>query len=168
MTTGDHRRADEDVAQGCDPDPEPISDEMESLAGALIDYGLDMLEETAELAPTLAVEDAAGERALLSLDGEEDVEECLEKAHEVVRQAARGKGPAIEGLSGRPVRYAIAYDGAIREEDGGPYQPALIVEYGERGLASGYSAYLLYEHAGHPQKFVWTDPAAAGEVELLV
>lgn len=166
MTTGDRRREDEDVSQTCDP--EPISDEMEALAGDLIDYGLDALEDEGAFVTTLALEDAAGERTLLTLDGEDDVEECLEKAHEVIRQAARGKGPAAEGLPGRPVRYAIAYDGAIREEEGGPYKPALIVEYGERGLASGYSAYLLYQHAGHPQKFVWTDPAAAGEVELLV
>lgn len=153
-------------------DPEPISDEMEALAGELIDYGLDALGEHAELAPTLVVEGASGERVWLSLDGDEDVEECLDEAHDLIRSAARGKGStsgrSIEGLSERPVRYAIAYDGAIREDEDGAYQPALIVEYGERGLASGYSAYLLYHHAGHPQKFVWTDPAAAGEVELLV
>lgn len=168
----DSRNADYMGAAGAPVDPEPISAEMEALAADLIDYGLDALAESAELAPTLVVEDASGERTLLSLDGDEDIEECLDEAHDLIRSAARGKGAtsgrAIEGLSERPVRYAIAYDGAIREEEGGPYRPALIVEYGERGLASGYSAYLLYKHAGQPQKFVWTDPAAAGEVELLV
>ncbi|MBS5451080.1 MAG: hypothetical protein KHY83_03620 [Coriobacteriia bacterium] len=159
-------------SSGAAEEPEPISAEMEALADALIDYGLDLLGETGQLVPTVAVEDASGGQAILSLDGDEDIEECLDEAHDLVRSAARGKGASsgrrIDGLSGRPVRYAIAYDGAIREEEGGAYRPALIVEYGEQGLASGYSAYLLYKHAGHPQKFVWTDPAAAGEVELLV
>lgn len=146
--------------------PEKISDELESLAGALIDYGLDLLSEAGELAPTLAVENAEGEHILLSFD-EEETEECLDEAHKMVKSAAEGTS-RIKGLNGAPERYALAYDGAIREDDRGPYQPALIVEYGERGMTSGYSAYLLYKHAGEAQKFVWTEPAAAGEVELLV
>ena len=165
------RRTD-DQLDAAPVDPEPISDEMEALAGDLIDFGLDALADSGQLTPTLVVEDSSGERTLLSLDGDEDVEECLDEARDLIRSASLGKGSSsgrtIEGLNGRPVRYAIAYDGAIREEESGPYQPALIVEYGESGLASGYSAYLLYKHAGQPQKFVWTDPAAAGEVELLV
>jgi hypothetical protein len=35
-------------------------------------------------------------------------------------------------------------------------------------MTQGYSAYLLYQNAGDSQEFAWTDPAAAGEGELLV
>lgn len=149
-------------------EPEPISEQMDALACALIDYGLDLLGETGELVPTLAAENADGERTLLSFD-DEDFEECLDEVHTRLRAAAKGKGE-LEGLKGKPVRYAIAYDGAIQDPDdpNGNFDPALIVEYGERGMTQAYSAYLLYKNPGKPQEFVWTDPAAAGEGELLV
>ena len=149
-----------------DAEPEPISPEMEALADDVIDYGLDALAEKGSFSPSLAMEDESGTRVMLSFDDEE-VEECLEAARGIVARAARGKAP-IKGLPGAPVRYAIAYDGAVREVDGGPYVSALLVEYGERGLSSAYSAYLRYENPGRPQEFVCTDPAAAGEAELLV
>ena len=150
------------------PEPEPISPEMDALACALIDYSLDLLGETGELAPTLAVEDASGNRSLLSFD-DEDFEECLEEVRNRLVAAARGER-AIDGLEDRPVRYAVAYDGAVDvpDSDVEGFEPALIVEYGERGMSSAYSAYLLYENAGDPQEFAWTEPAAAGEGDLLV
>lgn len=148
------------------PDPEPISPELEALANEMVDYGLESLATTKKLATTLAVEDASGHRETLVFQ-DDSVDECLGAARDVVRQAMH-KGGAIEGIQGRPVRYAIAYDGAVREEPGGPYLNALLVEYGEKGMSSGYSAYLLYKKAGRQKDFVWTDPAAAGETELLV
>jgi hypothetical protein len=149
------------------PVPEPISDELEVLAGALIDYGLDLLSEVGELAPALAAEDEQGNRTLLSFD-DEDIEECLDEMRSKLRASAAGKA-ALDGLAGRAVRYAFAYDGAIALPDSpNGYEPALIVEYGERGLSQGYSAYLLYRNPGDPQEFVCTEPAAAGEEELLV
>lgn len=149
-------------------EPEPISPQMDALACALIDYGLDLLSETGELVPTLAVEDAEGNRSLLSFD-DEDFEECLAEVHDRLTAAARGE-QRLDGLKGRPVRYAVAYDGAISLPDGegDGFEPALIVEYGEHGMSSAYSAYLLYSNAGDPQEFMCTDPAAAGEGELLV
>lgn len=151
-----------------DVEPEPISPEMDALACALIDYSLDLLGETGELTPTLAVEDASGNRSLLSFD-DEDFEECLEEVRNRLVAAARGER-TIDGLEGRPVRYAVAYDGAVDvpDSDVEGFEPALIVEYGEHGMSSAYSAYLLYENAGDPQEFAWTEPAAAGEGDLLV
>lgn len=151
-----------------DADPEPISSQMDALACALIDYSLDLLGETGELVPTLAVEDEAGARALLSFDDEE-IEECLFEVRDLLVAAASGERQ-IDGLRGRPVRYAVAYDGVIDvpDSDVEGYEPALIVEYGEHGMSSAYSAYLLHRNAGDPQEFVWTDPEAAGEGELLV
>lgn len=149
-------------------EPEPISQAMDNLACALIDYGLDLLGETGDLVPTLAVEDAQGNRSLLSFD-DEDFEECLAEVHDRLVRAACGK-EKIEGLAGVPVRYAIAYDGAIDIPDSGVdgFEPALIVEYGEHGMTRAYSAYMLYQNAGNPQEFVCTEPEAAGEGELLV
>ena len=156
-----------DSADQIDFEPEPISEEMDALACVLIDDSLDLLGEVGELAPTLAVEDDRGARTLLSFD-DEDFEECLDEVHDRLKAAAKGKGE-LEGLKGRPVRYAIAYDGAIQDPDAeGNFEPALIVEYGEKGMTQAYSAYLLYQNPGNPQEFVWTDPAAAGEGELLV
>ena len=149
-------------------EPEPISESMDALACALIDYSLDLLGETGELSPTLAVEDENGERSLLSFD-DEDFEECLDEVRTRLQAAAKGK-QEIEGLTGKPVRYAIAYDGAVQlpdaPDDG--FTAALIVEYGEKGMTQAYSAYMLYQNEGNPQEFAWTEPAAAGEEELLV
>ena len=147
-------------------DPEPITDELDRLVCATIDYSLDILGEVGELSPSLAIEDEKGARALLSFD-EEEVEESLDKARQTVVDASKGKG-SVEGLSAPVERYALAYDGVVEEFEGQGYEPALIIEYGERGLSSGYSAYMLYKNAGDPQEFMWTDPAAAGEGELLV
>ena len=104
-----------DSADQIDFEPEPISEEMDALACALIDYSLDLLGEVGERAPTLAVEDDRGARTLLSFD-DEDFEECLDEVHDRLKAAAKGKGE-LEGLKGRPVRYAIAYDGAIQDPD---------------------------------------------------
>lgn len=156
-----------DAAQMADdPRPEPISAALETLANEMVDYGLESLATTGKLTTMLSVEDESGHRESLLFE-DDSVEECLHAARDLVRSAAH-KGSAIEGITGRPVRYAIAYDGAVRQEMDGPYLNALLVEYGEKGISSGYSAYLLYKKAGRPQDFVWTDPAAAGETELLV
>lgn len=146
--------------------PEPISEDLEVLADDVIDHVLDALGNEGGFLPLLAAENAAGERTLLTFDDEE-LEECLEAARGLVAAAA-SNGEPLSGLSGVPVRYAIAFDGAIRESEDGPYESAIIVEYGEHGMSSAYSAYMLYQHAGNPQEFVWTDPAAAGEMDLLV
>lgn len=147
-------------------EPEPISSELEDLANDLVDLGLDALAEKGSLTTTLACEDERGARVMEEFE-DDDVMDCVRAARDVVRQAQH-KGGRIQGLGGRPVRYAIAYDGLIRETEGGPYLPALIVEYGEQGLSSGYSAYLTYRKAGRPKDFVCSDIAAAGETELLV
>ena len=151
----------EEIIDDCEP--EPISDELNALVCATIDYALDLLGETAELSVTLVVEDAAGNQVLLSFDDEE-IEECLDEARSMVAS----KSSSLGELEGRPVRYAIAYDGAVEESQGAGYEPALIVEYGEKGLSQGYSAFLFYLNAGEPDRFQWTDPAAAGICDLLV
>lgn len=164
MSNRNERR---DLSREEEYEPEPISEELERLADDMVSLGLESLGETGKLIVTLAVEDEAGARVMLRFEDDADVSDCVREARDVVLGAQRKNG-AIEGLGGRPVRYAIGYDGAVREREGGPYENALLVEYGEQGLSSAYSAYLLYKKAGHPKDFVWTEPAAAGETELLV
>lgn len=146
--------------------PEPITDELDGLTCALIDYALECLACSGELPVSLAAADKAGRSTLLSFD-DEDFEESIEEARSQVRRSAAGKG-GLDGLSGPCVRYAIAYDGAIDEGRDEGYVPALIVEYGEQGLSQGYSAYLTYENPADEQNFVCSQVAPAGVVELLV
>lgn len=145
--------------------PEPISQELDDLTCSLIDYALDILATSGELSVSLAAADKAGKATLLTFD-DDDFEESIEEARTRVRAAATGKQP-IEGLTGPAVRYAIAYDGAIDEGFEEGYVPALIVEYGEKGLSQGYSAYLTYDNPADEQNFVCSDVAPAGVVELL-
>lgn len=146
--------------------PEPISQELDDLTCSLIDYALDVLATSGELPVSLAAADKAGKATLLTFD-DDDFEESIEEARARVRAAATGKQP-IEGLSASVARYAIAYDGAIDEGTEEGYIPALIVEYGEKGLSQGYSAYLTYDNPADEQNFVCSDVAPAGVVELLV
>lgn len=155
-------------ARADDSEPEPISEALEALADDAIEYGLSQLGETGSLAVTLFAENEKGARDMLSFEEDDNVEECLNEARGRVAATAQGK-KRLEGFSGRPVRYAIAYAGSIEAPDAPRrgYLPALIVEYGEEGLSSGYSAYLLYRKPGK-KDFTWTDARAAGETELLV
>ena len=67
---------------------------------------------------------------------------------------------------GDPVRYALAYEGAVADERGA-YQDAVLLEFGERGRTS-FSAFSLVDGKGTGDNFAWTDPAPAGEVENLL
>ena len=85
-----------------DGEPEPISEELEELADDVMDAALDAMCNKGEFSPLLAVENAQGERVMLSFDDEE-LEECLDAARGMVATAASGKKP-IKGLPGGPVR----------------------------------------------------------------
>ena len=68
---------------------------------------------------------------------------------------------------GKPTCYAIAYQGAVADEDEA-FQDALILEFGDRGAACGYSAYSLIDGIGSGKRFRYTDPAPAGELSCLL
>lgn len=68
---------------------------------------------------------------------------------------------------GKPCYYAIAYAGAIADEDGG-FVDALILEFGEKGSDVAYSAYSLVEGVGKGDDFRYSDPAPAGEMPCLL
>ena len=143
---------------------EGISPELDELVSELVGVSLDMLAEDGEMPVFLVIEDAARTVASYEIDGD-GPEECLEGAFARVAAAAKAGGDPDQNL-GAPVRYGIAYEGAIEDETGA-YLDALIVEFGERGWRA-YSLYSLVEGKGTGEGFAWSEPAAAGEVEPLL
>jgi len=143
---------------------EGMSAELDELSSTLLGDALDLLAEGEPMGVLLVVEDAAGTDLSYAF-ADDGAEATLEAARQQVRTLARSHGAAGEGLSD-PVRYAIAYEGAIGLDDGS-YADALILEFGERGYRS-YSAYSLYEGRGTGDGFAWTDAAPAGEVDPLL
>ena len=126
---------------------EGVSPETDELASTLMGDALDLLAAGEPFEVLLAVQTA---------DGFEDdgAEACLE--------AARAKVSQVEGAQ----RYAIAYEGAVADEDGA-YADALLLEFGERGWRA-YSAFSLVEGKGTGDGFTWSDPAPAGEMPALL
>ena len=143
---------------------EGVSERLDALAAELLADGLDRVAEGAAVNVLLAVEDGAGSVASFEF-ADDGPEQCLEAGRACVRRLAREQGDAEAGL-GRPVRYALCYEGAVADEDGA-FQDALILEFGERGYRS-YSGYSLFEGRGTGDGLAWTDPAPAGELEPLL
>ena len=143
---------------------EGISPELDELVSELVGAALDFLADDGTLPVLLVLEDAAG--GFASFEFEDDgVEECLDGAREKVLALARSGGDAAAGLAA-PLRYAIAYEGAVADESGA-YQDALVVEFGERGWRN-YSLFSLVDGKGTGEGFAWSEPAPAGEIESLL
>ena len=130
-----------------------VSPETDELASTLMGDALDLLAAGDPFCVLLAVQSASGE--VTSYEFEDDgPEACLE--------GARNRVGELDGV----VRYAIAYEGAVADEEG-TYADALLLEFGERGYRA-YSAYSLIDGKGTGDGFTWTDPAPAGEMEPLL
>ena len=138
---------------GAEKDGQGVSPELDDLSSTLMGQAFDVLAEGVELNVILAVEDAAGNVASYTF-ADDGPEECLEGARKKVRDLARSCGDAAAKL-GAPVRYALAYEGAVADERGA-YQDAV------------FSAFSLVDGKGEGDNFAWTDPAPAGEVENLL
>ena len=141
-----------------------VSQHTDALAAELLADGLDRLAEGAAVNVLLVLEDVEGATADYEF-ADDGPEQCLEAAHDRVRLVARKGGDNKIG-TGKPLRYAICYEGAVADETGA-YRDALILEFGERGYRS-YSGYSLFEGRGRGEGLVWTDPAPAGELEPLL
>ena len=130
-----------------------VSPETDELASELMGSSFDLLAAGEPFEVLLVVEGADG--TVSSYEFEDDgPEACLE--------GARNRVGELDGV----VRYAIAYEGAVADEDG-TYADALLLEFGERGYRA-YSAYSLIDGKGTGDGFTWTDPAPAGEMEPLL
>ena len=141
-----------------------ISPELDELVSELVGASLDMLAEEGEMPVLLVMEDTARNVASFEIEGD-GPEECLEGARARVELIMRSHGDTDQGLSA-PVRYALAYEGAIEDIDGA-FLDALIVEFGESGWQN-YSLYSLIEGKGTGEGFAWSEPAPAGEIEPLL
>lgn len=141
-----------------------ISPELDELSSTLMGDAFDLLADGQDLNVLLVVEDARGNDASYEFS-DDGSEALLEGARKRVRDLARVGGDRQSGL-GSPVRYALAYEGAVEDEDG-VFRDAVLLEFGERGRAS-YSAYSFYEGRGKGERFRWSTPAPAGQMASLL
>ena len=135
-----------------------VSSELDAMTCDVIGAFLDSLAEGEDPGVVVCVEDASGARyeAVFTDDGEEA---CLAAANEFVTGHA-SRGIPDEHV-GKLERYAIACTGCVDID--GAYENAVLVSFYERGLASGYSAYVLFDGMGAGDNFMWSDPEPAGE-----
>lgn len=149
-----------------------ISEDLDRLSCELMGEILDLMAGGAAISVVASVMDAEGMRVTCAFE-KDAPDVCLDAAHEWVRGAGRGKTSATAGKGGDtsaiglPICYAIAYEGAVAAE-GDSFQDALLLEFGERGAKTGYSAYALVANKGKGDDFAWSDPQPAGEVDLLL
>lgn len=137
-----------------------ISHELDVLACDLYGECFDVLATGNDLWPSLAFEDEKGNREIVTF-ADDEPGECLIAARNYF------KTEKDFGSVSAPVRYALAYDALVRDEETGELLPAVIVEFGEKGAPCAYSGYSFYRVGKKPTDFMWTDPQPAGEEELL-
>ena len=141
-----------------------VSEQCDSLGSELMGEALDKLAAGDALSVVASAVDARGERMTCEFD-DDSAEVCLEAAHDWITRGARAQDGSK--VIGKPVCYAIAYQGAIADEDD-VFRDALILEFGDRGASCGYSAYALVDGIGRGDRFRYTDPAPSGELPCLL
>ena len=141
-----------------------VSPELDAMSCDLLGSALDALAAGVDVHGVVSVEDARSRRDTRAFS-DDGPEACLEGARGFVRKLVADGGDESEPI-GKPVRYALVYEGAVAGEQGG-YDDALILEFGEMGSRS-FSAYVLWDGFGAGDDFAWSDPMPAGEVESLL
>lgn len=141
-----------------------VSAQTDELGSTLMGEALDRLAAGEDFSVVATAADSQGQRMTCEFD-DDSAEQCLEAARTWVRNGARGEDNAR--VIGKPACYAIAYLGAVADEDD-VFRDALILEFGERGAECGYSAFSLVEGVGSGKRFRYTDPAPAGELSCLL
>ena len=141
-----------------------VSAQADELGSTLMGEALDKLAAGDALSVVASAVDAHGERVTCEFD-DDSAEVCLEAAREWVRRGAKAQDGSK--VIGKPTCYAIAYQGAVADEDD-VFRDALILEFGERVAECGYSAFSLVEGIGSGKRFRYTDPAPAGELSCLL
>lgn len=141
-----------------------VSAQADELGSTLMGEALDRLAAGEDFSVVATAADSQGQRMTCEFD-DDSAEQCLEAARTWVRNGARDEDNAR--VIGKPACYAIAYLGAVADEDD-VFRDALILEFGERGAECGYSAFSLVEGIGSGKRFRYTDPAPAGELSCLL
>lgn len=141
-------------------EPAVISGLLDAVACEAIGATLDLLAEGAEVHPT----------AFFAVRDGNDADPHIEQAEfsddtpDLCLEAARNH---VRGLGAKADVYAIAYDGFVQESEDEPAQDAVIVEFGERGAESAYSALVLYRFE-KDGSLMYSEPQPAGEEQLLL
>ncbi len=139
----------------------PISEELDVLSCDLMGDAFDALADGMEFSVLIGYEDRNNNRELKAFS-DDGFLACLEGARDYIKALAKD---AAEDK--KPIRYALVYPASVANEEG-VYEDAVILEYGEKGQITGFSAYSLIDNIGEGERFMWSEPAAAGETELLV
>lgn len=128
-----------------------ISSELDQLSVALIQTAIDMLDVRDDVPVMLAVD---CDDELLTFE-DDTPDGCYRAAREQVREYGKDCS-----------RYALLTQGYVQEDEADSGSPALLFEFGERGMDCAWSGYMLYQRDEDGNIEV-TDPLPAGEEELL-
>lgn len=142
-----------------------ISQQLDNLSADLMGYSFDLLADGTDLGVQLSVADASGIVAAFSFQ-KDDTPACIAAAKHQLFDLVKSHGDKNQQLND-PIMYAFTYEGAIDTGDSN-YQDALIMEFGEKGAVTAWSAYSLIANKGKGESFTWSDPLPAGEVDLLL
>ncbi len=132
----------------------PISEQLDELACDAIGMALDKLALGEGLWPTLMLLSQDGEREYFVFE-DDGLDICLMEARE-----------SVKSLGEHASCYALYYDGFFENEIG-VSDNALIVEFGERGADTAYSAVVAYGNPGSESEFWYDAPLPGGEEKLL-
>lgn len=135
-----------------------ISQQLDELSCDLMGVSLDALADGMDISVLLSYEDEEGNRQTQTFN-DDSLIACLDAAHDYLVDS--------KNLPSRPIRYALTYVGSIAEVED-EYHDALIMEFGEKGAKCAYSAYSYIEGIGQGEAFMWSEPSAAGQLELLI
>lgn len=141
-----------------------ISPELDELSSELMGDAFDLLADGRQVNVLVVIEDQRGHVASYEF-ADDGPEETIRAARDHVVSIGRVGGDSKAGLR-QPVRYAIAYLGMVADEHGA-YHDAVLLEFGERGRNS-YSAYSFFKGRGKRERFRWSEPAPAGEMDALL
>ncbi len=136
----------------------PISEELDALTCDLLAQAIKDKTDGEQIWPLAVIETMMGHRDDIAFVNDEPVE-CLNAAHKWVKEQAEHQFVT---------RYALVYEAEVMPEGSDDLKPALIAEFAEQGMGTGFSAYVLYEYDADTENFVWSQPLPAGETEFLL
>lgn len=141
-----------------------ISETLDQLSCELLGEVFDQLASGTTFSVVASVCDANAVRTTCAFEDDfQDV--CLERAREWVKTGAHEEN----SQAGEPICYAICYCGAVGDEENSEdLSDAVLLEFGEKGSACGWSAFSYIDGVGKGEDFRYTDPEPAGETECLL
>ena len=138
-----------------------ISSRLDELACALLGAAVELLDK--RVADGFYAAEKVTLPVMLASDAEDEILSFEQDSPDECYAAACNH---IVSLKSACEIYALVYEGAVQTECDKGAQPALIVEFAQRGMPCAYSGYVLWrvDKKGHIEI---SDPQPAGEEELL-